>query len=230
MDHCILRPLYPLFSPCQWSLTAPRTISDVEDEDEEESGENRRRARSCSGSTKRESEGIIQELPRDHPTEACHGSPPSSPRLASVVTRRECAITALRTRWRWRGSQAHVGLRLSSWQFTVFARSLARSFAIRTCGTRDRFADLTHDSSSVFLSRRSCNSRASLSLFFLTFRVPSVRGHVLSSPRWYLFLVFHTHLSLCLSRGREIPSGGLPRSKLSIYRTWFTSVPSQCRE
>lgn len=89
MDHCILRPLYPLFSPCQWSLTAPRTISDVEDEDEEESGENRRRARSCSGSTKRESEGIIQELPRDHPKEACHGSPPSSPRLASVVTRRE---------------------------------------------------------------------------------------------------------------------------------------------
>lgn len=34
-----------------------------------------------------------------------------SPRLASVVTRRECAIIALRTR---RCFQAHVGLRLSS--------------------------------------------------------------------------------------------------------------------
>jgi len=83
MDHCILWPLYPLFSLCQWSFTAPRTISDMEDEDEEKSGENRRRPRAQLRriDKARERGGTIQELLRDHPKEACHGSP----RLASVA-------------------------------------------------------------------------------------------------------------------------------------------------
>lgn len=236
MDHCILRPLYPLFSPCQWSLTALRTISDIEDEDEEKSGENRRRPRAQlrridkarergnnTGTAAGSSEGGLPRLSA------------SSPRLASVVTRRECAITALRTRWRWRGFQAHVGLRLSSWQFTVFARSLARLLVrlqFEPAEPTDRPADLTRESSSVFLSR------VIVFFFFpLTFLVPSDYGRALSSPRWYLSLIFCMHLSRSHSPARSLEGEKflsmaclVRSSRSSICYTWFTSAPSQCRE
>lgn len=48
------------------------------------------------------------------------------------------------------------------------ARSLVCNSNLRNPGSR-RLADLTRDSSSVFLSRRSCNSRASLSFSFSFF-------------------------------------------------------------
>lgn len=204
MDHCILRPLYPLFSPCQWSLTALRTISDIEDEDGEKSGENCRRPRAQlwridkarergnnTGTAAGSSEG---GLPRH--------SPASSPRLASVVTRREYrAITALRTRWRWRGFQAHVGLRLSSWQFTVFARSLARSFAIRTCGTGivPRISRASPLPSSYRAVLQLSRVNVSLSLFF--FNIP--RPCAFISPMIFVFDLLYAPLARSPARSFE---------------------------
>jgi len=204
MDHCILRPLYPLFSPCQWSLIAPRTISNVEDEDEEKSGENRQRPRALQlrrgGSAKRESEGTIQELPRDHPKEACLPAMAlrefSSPSICRYSPRVRLLLHLER---------AGAGAAFKHMSAFVCHRdslrcSLARPFAIRTCGTqivlRISHANNPLPSSYCALLQLSC---VIVLFFFLTFHISSDCSHVLSSSRWYLSLAFCTHISLSLS-------------------------------
>jgi len=208
MDHCILRPLYPLFSPCQWSLIAPRTISNVEDEDEEKSGENRQRPRALQlrrgGSAKRESEGTIQELPRDHPKEACLPAMAlrefSSPSICRYSPRVRLLLHLER---------AGAGAAFKHMSAFVCHRdslrcSLARPFAIRTCGTqivlRISHANNPLPSSYCALLQLSC---VIVLFFFLTFHISSDCSHVLSSSRWYLSLAFCTHISLSLSLSLE---------------------------
>lgn len=162
MDHCILWPLCSLFSPCQWSLLPRCTVSII-------LGRRRRGEKSdgnafvCVHACAKDRQGAKehntkQELPR---ARSLAGGPRLSSASICRYSLRECAIIALRTHC-WQAFQAHVGLRLSSWQFTVFA-----------CDSSSRRAHASQEISranpSVFLSHRSFNSRVSWSL--LTFCV-----------------------------------------------------------
>lgn len=85
------------------------------------------------------------------------------------------------------------------------ARSLAR-LQFEPAEPRDRPADLTRDSSSVFLSRAPGNSRASLSPFFLFFffNVPrSIGPRAFIFPMIFVFGLSYTHLSLRFSLSRS---------------------------
>lgn len=66
------------------------------------------------------------------------------------------------------------------------------------------------------------------SFFFNIPRSIGPRPRAFISPMIFVFGLSYTSFSLSLSRERN--SSRWPASKLSIYRTWFISAPSQCRE
>lgn len=156
MDHCILWPLYSLFSPCQWSLSL--TVAHRKHhhpglgraEDEERSEEN---AIVCAHVR------WIDRERREHNTGTAARSLAGGPRLFSTSICRYSPRVRYYRAWNarcWRAFQAHVGLRLSSWQFTVLACDSSLSREATIAGSRAQNPSVLSLRSSAQLSRCHC--------------------------------------------------------------------------